>query len=55
MVINTCQKVAINGGTIDVLSVIYIGDGSIFVQLPVEGVELEYITEKTAFTCKTGG
>lgn len=41
MVINTCQKIAVNGGTIYRLSLIYIGDASIFVWLPVEGVESE--------------
>ncbi len=41
VVINTCQKIAVNGGTIYRLSVIYIGDASIFVWLPVVDVESE--------------
>lgn len=41
MVINTCQKIAVNGGTIYRLSLIYIGDESIFVEQPVEDAESE--------------
>ncbi len=39
MAINTCRKIAVNGGTIYRLSVIYIGDGLSFVERLVGDME----------------